>query len=167
VSIPSSQAPKTKGWWGRNWVWVLPVGCLLPMLLCCGGVGVVMLALSSKVTTSEVYKQAVAQVTTNAIVQQHVGQPVTAGFGALGAIADADGDADFTFPVTGPKGAAFIHVVATRQGGKWTIQKLEAVLGGGVSVELLAKPAANTAKPAATAPKPAAKTPKPASKVSP
>ena len=34
---PPPQQPPRRSWWSRNWKWALPVGCLLPVLLCGGG----------------------------------------------------------------------------------------------------------------------------------
>ena len=49
--------PQSKGWWGRNWKWFLPVGCLGLIVIALGGITLVLGIMKS----SDVYKESVAR----------------------------------------------------------------------------------------------------------
>jgi hypothetical protein len=126
LSNSTDPAPQ-KSWWGRNWIWVLPVGCLMPLLLCCGGILSFGLFLFSTLKSTDAYKDAVARATSNAEVKKLLGEPLTVGFWTVGnvQIENAAGNADLMIPISGPKGSAIIHAVATKSEGKWNFSKLE------------------------------------------
>src|SRR6266542_3921054 len=59
-----SSAPQGS-WFGRNWFWVVPVGCLVPLVVCCGGGTLIFYSVSSAVTSTEGFKQAQAEAKAN------------------------------------------------------------------------------------------------------
>jgi hypothetical protein len=117
---------RQKGWWGRNWPWVLPVGLLGVILACAGCCGGIFVFVFGVLKSSDVYKQALAKAQANPAVVAQLAEPIQAGWMVMGSIQDqgATGTAGFEFPISGPKGSATIHVQAIKAGGTWTYTAL-------------------------------------------
>lgn len=130
---PHADPPMPQGnWFSRNWKWLLPVGCLVPMV-CCGVFGAgTYLVVTKVIQSSGAYAGALEMVTQNTEVAEALGAPVTPGFGMSGAVKEQNdtGSADFTVPLSGSKGAGSMHVVASRRGGKWHYTVVDVVVGG-------------------------------------
>jgi hypothetical protein len=118
--------PPQRGWWSRNWKWFLPVGCLLPILLCGGFLTTIIVVVMGAIRSSEPYQHALSQARSNAEVQAAIGTPIEPGLFPVGTINinnDA-GDANLTISVSGPKGAGVIYVLATKKAGVWSYSRL-------------------------------------------
>lgn len=136
------QSPK-RSWWSRNWKWVIPVGCLTPILLCGGFITFIMAIVFGAIKSSDAYTEALAEAQANAEVKALLGEPIEAGFWVTGniQISGSSGDADLAIPISGPKGAATIYAVAQKTAGKWEYSTLEVVpKGAGARIDLRAKP---------------------------
>lgn len=134
-------SPK-RSWWGRNWKWVVPVGCLTP-LLCCGGVITLIIAfVFGAIKSSDVYVEALSQAKGNKDVVALLGEPIVAGAFPSGKIEirNQGGNADLVIPLSGPKGTATIHAVATKNAGRWEYSKLEVVQDGAARIDLRPPP---------------------------
>ena len=135
--------PPARTWWSRNWKWVVPVGCLTPAVLCCGGGGLILTFVFGALKSSEVYTDALARAKANEEVKTLLGEPIEAGFWVSGSVevGGTSGKADLSIPVSGPKGSATLHAVATKAGGKWVYSTLEAVpQASGTSIDLRPPP---------------------------
>ncbi len=136
---PNPNAPvQQPNWFSRNWKWLVPVGCLVP-LMCCGGFSAITFFTVSKVIQSSgAFAGAIAEVNASDEVDDVLGVPVTPGFGLQGEVNEKNGvgTADFTVPVEGKKGSGSLHVVATGKNGKWTYSVLE-VTAGAKTIDLL------------------------------
>lgn len=53
--------PAQRSWWGRNWKWVAPVGCLGPLLGCGGCLSIFVIGIFSALKSSDVYQEALAK----------------------------------------------------------------------------------------------------------
>jgi hypothetical protein len=134
--------PAGRGWWSRNWLWVVPSGCLLVVLLpigCCIGIfGGTMLVLKN----SEPYQMALEQVRTNPKVIEELGEPVKEATwlpsGSINVENDS-GSAVLNFEIAGPKGQAQVLARARRISGKWGMTAIEVTLKDGQRVSLAAK----------------------------
>ena len=121
-----------KGCLGRNWKWMLPVGCLGLIL---GGIvligGIVFVAMSA-IKSSEVYQGALKVVQTHPAAVERLGQPVKDGWLVKGNVKlDASGgSANFEVPVSGPKNSGTLYVSAVSPEGTWMYEKLDLVVGG-------------------------------------
>ncbi|WP_430466983.1 cytochrome c oxidase assembly factor Coa1 family protein [Winogradskyella ouciana] len=118
---------KKKSWFGRNWLWVLPVGgCLTLIVLIVLGAGTLFFGVSKMFTSSEPYKYAMEQVSNNEEVISILGEPIEKDGMLNGNInlSGGDGEADFRIPISGPNGTGRIVVKATKSYGKWTYEKL-------------------------------------------
>lgn len=136
---PNAEAPMQQpNWFSRNWKWLVPVGCLVP-LMCCGVFGLgTYVAVSQVIQNSGAYKGAIAQVNANAEVAATLGTPVTPGFGLSGSVKENNesGSADFSVPITGSKGEGSMHVVAQRRNGQWAYSTIT-VTAGGKTIDVL------------------------------
>jgi hypothetical protein len=135
--VPASRPPR--GWWGRNWFWVVPVGCLAPLLCCCGGTLLIGVGAMAGFKATEPYKEAVARAQQSPEVQAALGTPIQVGFLVQGNIKveNDHGEADLTIPLSGPKGSGTLHVVGTKAAGKWTYTTMVVdVPGSGTHIDL-------------------------------
>ncbi len=127
------------GWWARNWKWLVPVGCLgivaLGLIFIAAIVGVVFGAMKS----SDAYREALQHARSSPEVQAALGTPIEAGWFLSGHInvENTTGDADITFPISGPKGKAKVHAVATKESGRWNYSTLVVQVEGGKTIDLL------------------------------
>ena len=125
---PNPEAPvQQKGWFSRNWKWLLPVGCLTP-LLCCGSfAGVTYFGVTKMIESSGAYTEAMQKVNQSPEVAALIGTPVTSGIGISGEMNDKNGEgtANFTVPLKGKKGNGSLHVVARSSGGKWEFSRID------------------------------------------
>ena len=75
---------------------------------------------------SDAYTGARDRVVSDPRVIARLGAPVAAGWWVRGTVnvKKESGEADFQFPVDGPKGSATVHAVAERAGNRWTYTQL-------------------------------------------
>lgn len=126
------QAQQQKGCLGRNWKWMLPVGCLGLLLAGVALIGGIVFVAMSAIKSSEVYQGALRIAQTHPAAVERLGQPVKDGFFVNGKInfEGGSGNADFEVPVSGPKNSGTLRVSAVNSGGAWMYQKLDLVVGG-------------------------------------
>ena len=124
---PDMDRPPERSWWGRNWKWVVPVGCLVPLLACGGLMAAILMVVFGALRSSEVYTEAVARAKANEQVRAQLGEPIQPGFMVNGNIQinNQSGSANLSIPISGPKKSATIYVVATKAAGKWEYTTLE------------------------------------------
>jgi len=127
-----------QSWSRRNWKWLVPVGCLTPIVVCSGLLTVIF----SSMKSSEPYGQALAKAQGSREVIQALGEPIDAGFLVSGEIhvdLDGTGNANFAIPISGPQGSAVLNVVAKKEAGMWSFQQLNvAVERSDKRIDLLA-----------------------------
>lgn len=124
-----------KGCLGRNWKWMLPVGCLgLILIVVAAGAGIFFFAMST-LKSSDVYKGALERVRANPAAVEALGEPIKDGWLVQGNInlSGASGNANLQIPVSGPKKSGTVAVRAIYENGAWMYENLDlAVEGGGV-----------------------------------
>jgi hypothetical protein len=126
-----------KSWWGRNWLWFLPVICLTTLVMVAALLGVLFLGylgITSTLRSSDAYVQAMAAARKDPRVVAALGTPIQAGTFLSGNISvrhdwnggtsASSGKTDMVIPIYGPKGTARIYLIAAMSGGKWTFSKL-------------------------------------------
>lgn len=134
------QTEVRRSWWGRNWKWVVPVGVILPLVLCGTCVGVIVFAFGA-IRNHEVTQEAFSRAKADPEVIALLGEPLEMGRFVSGTLeaGGSGGEADLSIPISGPKGAATIKAVATKN-GTWNYSKLIVVPGdGGAEIDLRAK----------------------------
>jgi hypothetical protein len=113
-------------WFGKNWKWVVPVGCLLPVLFLGGCALAIFFFAMGVLKQSDAYKTALARAQTNPAVIEAIGSPISqtgivAGSSNVNA---ATGQAKLSIPLRGPKGKATLYVEARKSADVWLFQTL-------------------------------------------
>ena len=97
--------PKTT-WWGRNWFWAVPLGCLgmcsLPVIFVTGLFGLIF----GTMATSEPYVEALEMARVHPEVIEALGEPIEAGWLVMGTfdMSPQAGSMDMSVPLEGPRG---------------------------------------------------------------
>ena len=111
--------------------WLLIGLPVLLFCLCCGGpVGgfvAIFFGVFGLLKSAEPYQHAVATAKADPRVIEAIGEPIEEGMFPSGSInySGASGEAELTIPISGPNGAASIHVSARKMGGPWEYNTLE------------------------------------------
>jgi hypothetical protein len=115
-----------KNWWGRNWKWVAPVGCLGSLTLFVGFIALLMCLVFGMMKSSDAYRDALSTAQAHPSVQKIIGTPITAGMFIGGNInvSGPSGQADLSIPISGPDGKATIYLVAAKSAGQWSFSTL-------------------------------------------
>ena len=121
-----------KGWFGRNWKWFVPVGCLSIVVVAAAVVTVAIYFVFGAIKSSDVYQQALTKVRSNPAVVRELGEPIEAGWRISGSINvnNDSGNADVRIPVSGPKKSGAVHATAIKKQGKWDFSALEVEIEG-------------------------------------
>jgi hypothetical protein len=143
INIP----PQRTNWWGRNWKWFVPTGCLGIALLAVGSFFAIAIIVFGAMKSSDAYKTALAKAKADPRVVNALGSPITDGFFVSGNtnVNGSSGDADLTVPISGPKGKGTVCFVAAKSAGKWTFSQLIVEVGEtGERIDLTEKSPATT-----------------------
>ena len=135
AAVPAPQP----GWWSRNWKWFVPAGCLTLILLFCLFITLIFTIVMGSMKSSDAYKEAVAKARANPTVVEKLGTPIEEGYFVSGNInvQNDSGNADLQIPISGPKGKAVIHVVASKSAGKWEYSRLTVAIEGQPELDLI------------------------------
>lgn len=119
-------------------------GCAVLLLLgaiACAGI---FFMVFKTLGNSDVVKQSVERAAMDQRVVDRIGSPIERGWLITGSINinNGSGTADVSFPVSGPKGGAQIHAVATKApGGPWVFTTHEATISStSEKIDLLQSP---------------------------
>jgi TonB family protein len=128
-----------KGCLGRNWKWMLPVGCLGLILAGVLVIGGIFFAAMSAIKSSEVYKGALQRARSNPEAVALLGEPINDGWFVKGNInfAGSSGTANFEVPISGPKKSGTLFVRASYEGAAWMYERLDLAAEGGETISLL------------------------------
>ena len=134
--------PPRRSWFGRNWIWIVPVGILTPVICCASPFILIPTLVFGAIKSSDVYTEALAIAQGDDRAKSELGEPIKAGFWVNGNIQvnGAMGNANLAIPISGPKKSATLYVVATKTDGKWNYSKLEIQPEGGERIDLRSKP---------------------------
>ena len=126
------QQPQQKGCLGRNWKWMLPVGCLGLIIAGVALIGGIILVAMSAIRSSEVYQGALKVAQTHPAAVERLGQPIKDGWLVQGNInyEGGSGNANFDIPVSGPKNSGTLYVRAVSPEGTWMYERLDLAVGG-------------------------------------
>ncbi len=129
-----------KSWWGRNWKWIVPVGCSGMVLFFCAFIFMIFAIVMGSIRTTDAFKEGVALATSNPEVLTALGEPVEAGWFVSGSVNvnGAGGEADLSVPLVGRQGRATLYIIADKRAGRWEFELLEvAVKGRDERIDLL------------------------------
>lgn len=139
MSLQAAFPAPQPSWWSRNWKWFVPAGCLTLTLLFCLFIGLIFTIVMGSMKSSDAYKQAVAKARANPTIVEKLGTPIAEGYFVTGNInvQNDSGNADLQIPISGPKGKAVIHAVASKSAGKWEYSRLTVTIEGQPELDLL------------------------------
>jgi hypothetical protein len=108
-------------WFGRNWKWALPTGCLTLLLLVGGFVAAIIFFVFSLMKSNEAYQHALSIASHDPEVVAALGQPIQDGWLVTGSTNEngAGGEAQLAIPLSGPRGAGTLYVEARKSAGQW------------------------------------------------
>lgn len=118
---------RQESWFGRNWLWVVPVGgCLTVILLLIFGIGAAIFGISKAVKNATPYTYAVELAKNNTEIIRELGSPVVTDGMLSGNISlnDNGGNVDFNISLKGPNGKASLHVKGDKVDGEWVYEEL-------------------------------------------
>lgn len=137
------QTQASKNWWGRNWKWFVPVGCLGSLVLLAAFIAGIFFLVFGMMKASGVYEEALARATADPAVVEALGDPIEDGLFVSGNIdiSNSSGDANLAIPLSGPRASGTLYAEAVRSQGEWEftglVLKLDDPPGG--RIELLEK----------------------------
>ena len=141
VDYTRPQPPPTqqRGWWSRNWKWVVPAGCLSIIVFVLAFIGIIVAAVFGAIRSTDAYKDALRTAQQDPRVIAALGSPIKSGLWVTGNVHvdGGTGDADFSFPVSGPKGKGTVYAEATKSAGEWKYSVLKVKVDGGPMIDLL------------------------------
>ncbi len=114
----------------------LGCGLVALVLVCIGlvvGTAVAIIAFTfNSIKSSDVYQQALTEVTTNPEVLNALGEPVEPGWFISGSISvsGSSGDATLSVPISGPKGKGTLYAEAAKSAGVWEFDVLQVEVEG-------------------------------------
>jgi hypothetical protein len=122
---------RKKSWFAQNWLWVVPVGgCLTVILLIVFGVGAAIFGVSKWVENATPYSYAVEMASNDPSVIEYLGEPIeTAGImrGNM-SFENDDGRVDIAIPLEGPNGRASLVVKGVKTDGEWVYEELYVII---------------------------------------
>lgn len=133
-----------RSWWARNWVWAVPagcsIGCLGLVLLIGSFVGGVFLLVNHLFRSNDVFTEALERARSHPDVVEELGLPLEIGWMMSGSISVSgpSGEADLAVPISGSRKTGTLYIVAAKQAGSWTFERLELEVEGRVErIDLL------------------------------
>ncbi len=113
-------------WWGKNWKWFVPVGCLSMVLLVAAFIALIFTFVFGMMKNSTAYSEALERARANPAVSASLGTPIEEGFFVSGNVSESgpSGEAELSIPISGPRGAGTIYLEARKSAGAWTFSRL-------------------------------------------
>ena len=138
---PQAPPPPQRGWWSRNWKWVVPAGCGGCLLIVGAFVAIILVVVFGAIRSSDVYKGALTRAQSDPRVVAALGTPIEAGMivGGNVNVNGGTGNAEINFPISGPKGKATVYAEARKSAGDWQYSVLTVKLADGSSIDLLTR----------------------------
>lgn len=127
-------------WWSRNWKWVVPVGCLMPLLFCGCLLAVALGAVGYSLKETGLQQDAVAAARQSPEVLAALGDDVhSTGLIPQGEISvqNGKGSARLTVPLAGSKGEGTLRAEALKEGAQWRFTVLRVEVPGQPPIDLL------------------------------
>src|SRR5438045_2271322 len=123
-----AQAQKSSGC--LKWLFI---GCGVVLVLFLGFIAAITIFVFGAIKRSDAYTGALERVRADQRVIAAIGQPIEPGFWVTGNINfnNGKGNADFDFPISGPRGKARVHTVASNEGQKWEYSELRVTPASG------------------------------------
>ena len=124
--------PNRGNWWGRNWKWVVPVGCLGSLVLVAAFVVGIAAIVFAAMRSSGAYSEGVELARSNKTLLEELGEPVEPGWLVTGSIhvSGPSGNANLAIPLCGSRNTGTLFVVAFKSVGEWRFERAEVQISG-------------------------------------
>jgi hypothetical protein len=134
--IPSAPPPAQKS--SGCWKWGC-IGCAAVLIVFAVAFGIFVGVIFSAIKGADVYRGALRAVQSDPRVVAALGNPIDDGWWIIGHVNvhDHSGEADFEFPISGPKGRARVHAVGTKENGVWHYSELTVTPSNGPPIDVL------------------------------
>ena len=121
-----------RGWWERNWGWVLGCGCLSVIALPAGCLAVIYFGSLGWIKSTGFFDEALERVRADPRVVRELGEPIETTWSGLDGSVNLgdDAGADMRMGIKGPRGSGSLHLVAERRGDAWALVVLEVEIEG-------------------------------------
>ena len=131
---PAAAPPKKSG----CLKWTL-IGCGVLIALGIAGIAALVLVVFGAIKSSDAYRGAKSAAEKDPRVIEALGSPIESGIwvSGTGNVVSNGGNANFKFPIHGPKGEAIVHAVATRDTSGWHYSELIVTPKNGPPIDLL------------------------------
>ena len=118
------------------------IGCGVVIALFAAFCAVLVFVVFGAIKRSDVYKGALHRAQSDPRVIAALGEPIEPGFLVTGNVHvdTRSGDAEINFPISGPKGKAKVHAVATLETGQWKYETLTVTPENGAMIDLNSSP---------------------------
>jgi hypothetical protein len=131
-SQDSSNQPRQRNWFERNWKWVVPVGCAGLAVLFAAFFASIFIFVFASMRQSWAFSEGLELARTNEEVIEALGEPIEARWFVFGTInrSGDGGHADISVPIRGPRGSATLYVIARREAGEWHLELAQVAIKG-------------------------------------
>jgi hypothetical protein len=121
-----------KSWLEHNARWKIPLGCLTLIFLMGVFVTILLTVIVTSFHNSDAYQQALTKAAENPQVHELIGEPIKPSWFISGQlnVNGSTGNANFSIPISGPKGKGSIRAVAYKSGGVWRFTYLQVSING-------------------------------------
>lgn len=121
-----------KSWLEHNARWKIPLGCLTLIFLMGLFVTILFTVIITSFHNSDAYQQALTKAAENPQVHELIGEPIKPSWFISGQlnVNGSTGNANFSIPISGPKGKGSIRAVAYKSGGVWHFTYLQVSING-------------------------------------
>jgi hypothetical protein len=123
---------RQRSWFGRNWKWLVPFGCLGSLLTAAACAAVIFWVVMGFLQSSWAYTEGVNLAMHDQQVIDQLGQPIEASripFGSID-VSGSSGNADVSIGLTGAKNKGTLHIVARKQDDQWEFVRAEVEVNG-------------------------------------
>lgn len=129
-ALPVQPRPRT--WFQRNWKWFVPLLVVVSLLVFAIFVGALLYGVESMFWASYPYELAVQRATASPAVAEAIGTPLHVGWFVSGSLnfSGAEGSANISIPISGPKGHGRIVVDGKKHANIWKFDVLEVDVQG-------------------------------------
>ncbi len=115
------------------------IGCAVVVMLGAVAMAGVVILVFGAIRSTDAYKDSLRRAQNDPRVIAAIGAPVKPGWYVTGNVNvnNADGTADINYPISGSRGEATVHVVATRSTSGWSYSRMTVDPDKGSSIDLL------------------------------
>ncbi len=125
---------KQKSWFARNWLWVVPSGgCLIVIIVMIVGAGIFFTKMPDLISKTKPMQVGMTRALTNETLIDAIGEPIEVDRsrepeGEM-SLKNSDGDFEMSFPLKGPDGEATLYIKAQKEdGGEWIYETLSVIV---------------------------------------